>query len=257
MVAEWYYAEQGQHKGPVTFEDLKNLAAAGRLRPTDLVWKAGWPQWAAASAQPGLFAAPAAPPVAPDAYADEACGWAPPPSNTWGYRPHQLPRPQPEGRPGNRRFLAVGIAFAVVVIAVICGVAVAVVGATAEKARQAARMNPERPWTLPTGGHECFALSFNQGDEVILKVNSDFDSDVDLFVFGDARTMDAVLRSCDVDGNAVHCVAYDNGPSKDCYVRFIAPQTGTYYAVVANRKSLDEPHRNRANSGKLTFSPVR
>src|SRR5947209_3491605 len=62
MAAEWYYAEQGQQRGPLSFEELQALAAAGRLRPNDLVWHAGLTEWILA--RPGLRRPPALPAAA-------------------------------------------------------------------------------------------------------------------------------------------------------------------------------------------------
>jgi len=33
-MAEWYYTKNGQQQGPVTPASLKDLAAAGELKPT-------------------------------------------------------------------------------------------------------------------------------------------------------------------------------------------------------------------------------
>jgi len=71
MEAPWYFAQQGQRVGPVSSTQLKELAASGRLQPSDLVWKEGMAQWAAASEIKGLFptatqaAAPETPPPLP------------------------------------------------------------------------------------------------------------------------------------------------------------------------------------------------
>ena len=65
MAAEWYYAEDGQQIGPVTLEQMQQRAAAGLLRPADLVWNAGLTDWVQASTQPGLFAAGSAPSTIP------------------------------------------------------------------------------------------------------------------------------------------------------------------------------------------------
>ena len=61
-MSQWYYSKNNQRQGPVSSEQLKQLAATGQLQPSDLVWKEGMAQWAAASSIKGLFAAPAAPP---------------------------------------------------------------------------------------------------------------------------------------------------------------------------------------------------
>ena len=45
MAEQWYYSKQGQRTGPVSEEQLKQLASSGQVQPTDLVWKQGMPQW--------------------------------------------------------------------------------------------------------------------------------------------------------------------------------------------------------------------
>jgi GYF domain 2 len=57
---EWYYTQQGQQQGPVGPAQLKQLAAAGQLQPTDLVWKEGMANWVPASSTRGLFPAKSA-----------------------------------------------------------------------------------------------------------------------------------------------------------------------------------------------------
>jgi GYF domain 2 len=253
MVPEWYYADQGQQCGPVTFIDLQALAAEGRLRPSDLVWKSGWPDWVPASTQEGLFApAPAPVPKRPAPVVLEPA------------RPEQLAFERALSRAPQRTssgsgfgvFTLIGVA-GLLVVCVGCGVLAALINAGSTGLKAAIKPSPERFWVLPTGQHQFWAVPFNKDDDVTIKVKSDHDSDVDLFVFTDEAKMNALLFSGNVERNVGFCVAFDNSPSKDCYVRFVAPQTGNYYVVVANRNSLDQPRRNRANSGKLTFFPVR
>src|SRR5262245_54846807 len=55
--AVWYAVLNQQQTGPYEFPQLQALAAQGRLRPTDLVWRAGQPSWVNAQTIPGLFAA--------------------------------------------------------------------------------------------------------------------------------------------------------------------------------------------------------
>ena len=52
-VAEWYFVNNGQQLGPVTVEQLRAW-----ITPSDLVWKAGMPAWAAASSLKDLFPPP-------------------------------------------------------------------------------------------------------------------------------------------------------------------------------------------------------
>jgi hypothetical protein len=55
MSQEWHYAKDGQRHGPITTRQLKELAASGDLRPTDLVWTDGRDEWKPASVVMGLF----------------------------------------------------------------------------------------------------------------------------------------------------------------------------------------------------------
>jgi hypothetical protein len=51
---EWYVSSSGQRYGPVSWSQLREWAAAGSLRPTDHVWKAGMPTWVLAKTVAGL-----------------------------------------------------------------------------------------------------------------------------------------------------------------------------------------------------------
>jgi hypothetical protein len=53
---QWYYARNDQQFGPVSANELKVLADAGRLAPDDLLWREGMEQWATAINLKGLFA---------------------------------------------------------------------------------------------------------------------------------------------------------------------------------------------------------
>jgi TM2 domain-containing membrane protein YozV len=56
MADDWYYAQNQDRRGPVSFVKLKTIAADGWLRREDLVWHAGMTEWTAAEKVPGLFA---------------------------------------------------------------------------------------------------------------------------------------------------------------------------------------------------------
>ncbi len=58
----WYYAQGGQQKGPVTFDQLRQSVATGQVQPSDLVWTAGMNQWQPAGTIQNLIAAPPPPP---------------------------------------------------------------------------------------------------------------------------------------------------------------------------------------------------
>lgn len=69
MADQWYYSENGQRKGPVSEEELKQLAASGQLKQTDKVWKQGMAAWMQASQVEGLIPPPdpsEPPPLEPD-----------------------------------------------------------------------------------------------------------------------------------------------------------------------------------------------
>jgi hypothetical protein len=53
--AAWFYSVGDTRQGPVTEDDLKALAADGRLKPSDLVWKDGMADWVEARTVPTLF----------------------------------------------------------------------------------------------------------------------------------------------------------------------------------------------------------
>lgn len=55
MANEWHYSKNGKRFGPVSGQQLKELAAKGELGPADLVWKEGMPQWVPASKIKGLM----------------------------------------------------------------------------------------------------------------------------------------------------------------------------------------------------------
>ena len=54
-MAEWYYAQGNVPKGPVSAAEIKRLATAGDLAPSDLVWKEGMTDWSEASSAKELF----------------------------------------------------------------------------------------------------------------------------------------------------------------------------------------------------------
>ena len=53
----WYVMADGQRLGPISTEDLLSWARAGRLKPIDLVWREGMPQWLPANQVEELTAA--------------------------------------------------------------------------------------------------------------------------------------------------------------------------------------------------------
>ena len=88
-MAEWYYSQGDEQLGPVTPAQLKQLAGAGTLAATDLVWKDGMGDWVPASQVDGLFGSAATPP---------ARGAAPATSRTAATANETPSRPPPTGQ---------------------------------------------------------------------------------------------------------------------------------------------------------------
>ena len=63
MANEWHFTLNGQPAdSPVSAAQLKQLAGAGQLQPTDMVWQEGMTAWAPASSIKGLFPPAKVPP---------------------------------------------------------------------------------------------------------------------------------------------------------------------------------------------------
>ncbi|MGI0133753.1 MAG: DUF4339 domain-containing protein [Candidatus Micrarchaeaceae archaeon] len=61
MAQQWYYSRNGQQHGPISEAELKQLAAVGKLKPTDMIWQEGMDNWVSAGSVKGLFLAAQAP----------------------------------------------------------------------------------------------------------------------------------------------------------------------------------------------------
>ncbi len=53
--ASFWYESNGEQKGPIPAAQLKQMATAGQLKPTDMIWREGQPDWVAAGTVKGLF----------------------------------------------------------------------------------------------------------------------------------------------------------------------------------------------------------
>ena len=81
MSDQWYYTENRERRGPFSEAQLKQIAASGQLKPTDLVWKKGMAAWQRASELPWLFPprSKAAPPPLPPGIVPSVPKVMPPP----------------------------------------------------------------------------------------------------------------------------------------------------------------------------------
>jgi hypothetical protein len=67
---QYHYSENGMPQGPISAQQLRQLAQAGRIQPQTLVWKEGYPGWVPAGSVKGLLPQiTAVPPSAPPALA--------------------------------------------------------------------------------------------------------------------------------------------------------------------------------------------
>jgi hypothetical protein len=65
---QWYIARDGKQHGPLTDVEMRTFVAHSYLRPTDLIWRPGMPEWTPATQVfPAVFpaSAPAPAPIAP------------------------------------------------------------------------------------------------------------------------------------------------------------------------------------------------
>lgn len=79
-MTEWYYSRDGKQNGPVSFEQLVEIARGGGLNPlSDLVWTSTMRDWQPAGQIPGIFNTPAGPPSSTgdpsNPYAPPDSGW--------------------------------------------------------------------------------------------------------------------------------------------------------------------------------------
>ena len=65
MADQWYVRKGGKKHGPFTNEQLKKLAATGKIDRTDQLWKEGMEKWVPCSSAKGLFVAAAPASLAP------------------------------------------------------------------------------------------------------------------------------------------------------------------------------------------------
>lgn len=231
MRAEWYYAENGQQLGPVTWVEMLTLADSGRVRAGDLVWRDGMPDWVHAGSVPGLCRGPQAPygqppdaraAHAPAPYAESATGtgeaWRGAAPDHDGYNLEQRPAPRLVNEDGTSPgikiayWIAGGVA-GLVVLGVVLYLAL----------RGTVRTGPGTyVIVLAPGQDDNRHITFRIGQNVSISVTSQVtqpNTDVDLYVY--AR-------------NQPNPMAQDTNSSKDARVNFFSPQTQTYRVRVLN-----------------------
>lgn len=67
--ARWFHLQQGQQRGPVGLEEIRELVLAGTVRPDTWVWADGMPEWMPAARVPALVPPPS---MAPSGWPERA-----------------------------------------------------------------------------------------------------------------------------------------------------------------------------------------
>jgi hypothetical protein len=249
MVAQqWYYTSQGEQKGPVDGLELKQLAEAGKIQPTDLVWTTGMPQWLTASYARGLFAAGPPPAVTYEPPSSAGAATVVPedipvarlaPQADRGTRPR---RPQfsreggPEPAPPRRKSKVVPITIivSVCIFLLVIGTVILLV-----QLNRPAQLPTRYSVHLNSQAADRRAVRVTGGTHMEIRVTSNLRSNVDIII-EDAR------------GRPLTNSEFLNR-DPDAVVVWRAPRTDTYYVRVRNRGFFtDHFHVNLSQ----TFDPV-
>lgn len=224
-MAEWYYTTNNQQMGPVSWDELRQLASTGLLHPTDMVWKDGMVDWQKANKVDGLHAERAAPRRddvddrprrrrdRDDRYDDD-----------YDDRPRRRRRSS-EGMPLGAKVAIIGGSIAVGLLVLIVVIVLLVRGGGGG----GVILGPnDYQVTIFPGQSDTRSFFFQAGQNVRITVNSQTDArtDIDLFV---ERANGFPVTS-------------DIRPNKDCIVAFIAPVAENYRVRVENLRT----NRNRA-----------
>jgi hypothetical protein len=109
MADQWYYAVDGVRQGPCSARELRQRAAAGRILPTDMIWKEGVVEGALAKNVKNLLPATVlqAPPAPAEATSPRPIAPTPEPTSDQSSSETQAPQAedaqlQAESRPGRR-----------------------------------------------------------------------------------------------------------------------------------------------------------
>lgn len=234
----WYFTSEGKKMEPVTAAELKQLAASGYLKPTDLVWKEGMAAWTKASAVPGLC-----PPAKPAAPIRSASSGAVPIRSRRAEvaddiddiddRPKRRrdeddlddrPKRPRTKESGGISGLMIGLIIGGCVLAVLLVIGVIVLIAIGSKSNHVANYSVD----LAPDRFESRPFTFNSGVLYEITVKSDQQTDVDLHI-------------CDMNNNRL-CSDISIGP--DSRVQWSPAVSGQYRVMVAN---LDKVRGNRSH----------
>lgn len=218
-MAEWYYTTNSQQMGPVSWDELRQLASSGLLHPGDMVWKEGMVDWLKASKTDGLFSDARGPRRADpdDRPRRRSRGRSDDDDDDYDDRPRRRRRSS-EGMPLGAKVAIIGGSIAVGLLVLVVVIVLLVRGGAGGGG---VLMGPnDFQATLFQGQSNTRNVFFNAGQVVRITVTSQADprTDIDLFV---ERQNGMLIQA-------------DTRISKDCFVTFIAPAAENYRVRIAN-----------------------
>lgn len=225
-MGEWYYTTNNQQMGPVSWDELRQLASTGLLHPTDMVWKEGMADWVKATRTDGLFSERAAPRRA-EVEEDQPRRRSRERDRDRDYdddyedRPRRRRRRSSEGMPLGAKVAIIGGSIAVGVLIVVVVIVLLVRGS---RGGGAAVGPGGYVVTLLPGREDTRFFQFQAGQNVRISVSNQLanpNTDVDLFV---SRN----------NGFAVAADTRIPMQTRDCFVQFVAPATEAYRVTLRN-----------------------
>jgi uncharacterized protein DUF4339 len=234
-MAEWYYAQGDQQKGPVPWETLQGLADSGKLQRTDMVWKEGMGDWRKAGQMEGLFATSSAIRARRRPEAGSKSDF-----DDDDDLPRRRKKRKKEMSPG--AMVAIiggsvggGILLLVIIIALLIRSGSNRPAALPPPGGAMAVGAPDGGGNAGGGQQTTYNISLREGQNHTRNFTFQQGQRVEIFV----RSNQGILQNPDVDlfvtriGDPGFEVA-DEDISKDCYVQFVAPATDQYMVRVEN-----------------------
>ena len=242
MSAEWFYTTNKQQMGPVTWDELRELAEVGLLKPHDLVWTEGMAEWVKAINQGGLFAEEGE--TAGSSKKSNYTQSKPPPGRRTRKKDDVDEDEEEDGRKSKkssrqkeeeRYKMGVGIRIVLtlggvlLLLVLLAGCVGAMIWVALPSGKNAGPVNDNWVWNnLAQGKHLEKEFRFTQGKRVTVTVINNLqngNTNVDLLIFrGDEQ-------------NQAFAIFSDRRPpnmDRNCQVQFQVPATDRYRVRVAN-----------------------
>lgn len=245
MAAEWFYTTNKQQMGPVSWEELRELAENGILKSNDMVWSEGMDEWIKAFKQKGLFAENEDKDSDDDTPRSKKSRLSKPPGSRRSARDDDDDDDEEDAKTTRRRRrqeeessakTKVGLKVGLIIAGVVCFllflmcaggvIAFITLGAGGGGAPVGKGPHTYSEFNLPAQRiANPRRFQFTQGKRVIVTSTNQLqlpNTDVDLFVYR---------------GNEKGPIGFDERvpqETKHCRVEFIVPTTGTYRIELRN-----------------------